>query len=101
MTATKNPTTNLEKGIYYEPAKKRYRVRLYRNNCVHAGGYYHSYLKALDAWKKLKHKLNEIPKDIRHQKTQHPIHRPTIEGLSTALQEEQFRNPKALRIGKK
>lgn len=101
MTKKAPPTTNLEKGIYYEPAKKRYRVRTYKNNCVHFGGYHPTYEKALTAWHEVKKKLTNIPKNPRNVKTIKKAHNPNIEGLGTALKEEKYRNPSAMRVGKK
>jgi len=96
-----DPVTDLPRGIFYEKKKRRYRVRLYRNNCVHFGGYYRSYAEAEAAWEKLKRKLRRIPKLARNAKPEHKIFAPDLHGISKAIKAEKFRNPNSVRVAKK
>ena len=52
----------LPRGIWYEESRKRYRVKLYRNNIPYLGGYFSTLKAALAKHAELKAKLKAIPK---------------------------------------
>jgi nicotinic acid phosphoribosyltransferase len=91
----------LPRGIWYEVKKKRYRVRLYRNNSPFLFGYYPDIHEAIAALAKLRYQLKEIPKLKRNQKEERKLHKPNIAGILQTITEDIFRHPGSKRIAKK
>lgn len=58
----------LPRGVWYEHARKRYRVRLYRNHTTFHAGYFDNEEDALSALESLKHRLASVPKHKRNAK---------------------------------
>ena len=86
------PTT-LPKGIWYEKSRNRYRVKLYKNATPHLAGYFRTPAEALQAYHKLKNKLNKIPKTRKQKKPAFIF--PEKEGiinLFNSIKKEDFNN---------
>ena len=92
---------NLPRGIYYEEKKRRFRVRLYRNNSTFVGGYFPTSELALAAWVALKAKLDAIPKLKRNQKETRRTFLPSIAGIFHTIREDLLRAPGSKRVAKK
>lgn len=57
--------TALPKGIWYEEAKRRYRVRRYHNKVVYGPYYYRTLEAAMTRFEALNEELALIPKEDR------------------------------------
>jgi hypothetical protein len=50
-----------EKGIYYEAARERYRVRLYKHNAIVFRQYFKTYEEAQACWKLVVERVRTLP----------------------------------------
>ena len=64
-----NEVTYLPRGVWYEPSRDRYRVRLYRNHKTYRAGYFDNLEDALKAFEELREMVNKIPKNKRNYRS--------------------------------
>lgn len=82
----------MEKGIWYEAERDRYRVRLYRNNVPYLAGYYPTYPAAVAAWIKLRQKLDTIPKLRKGQRPPKRVYGASTEEIIKSSKQEHDPN---------
>lgn len=90
-------TPQLPRGIWFEEAKNRFRVRLYRNNIAYMGGYFKSLPEAEAALKTLHKKVDAIPKERRDTGRNSQPHSPSMTGQLDALQRSATKDPRITR----
>lgn len=88
-------TKNCPRGIWYEEKKRRYRVRLYRNNIAYLGGYFGDYNIAVKKLAELKLKISAIPK-CRRIIIKEP-YTPSISGHLDAMEKAKALDPRITR----
>lgn len=86
----------LPRGIWFEPAKKRYRVRLYRNRIPFLVGYYYDLNEAEAALEDLRTKLAATPKRRRKPHVRPPPCA-TFRGLAVSIAQDQLDDPTLFR----
>lgn len=80
------------RGIWYESARDRYRVRLYRNKIPYLIGYYDTLDEAKDALDGLRGKLKGIPKRRHNVAARVPCS--TFRGVAQVVHEERALDPR-------
>ena len=78
----------LPKGIWYEEAKNRFRVRKYRNGISYLKGYYRTYGEAEQALAELEAYLDTIPKQ-RKKRESSPAPDPSLSGHAKSIRQRQ------------
>lgn len=77
-------TSSLPKGIYFEAARSRYRVRLWRNKRMYIS-YHATLLEAEQAHAALKALIVRVPKRPRSDAAQAPVPVTSMRGLIKAV----------------
>jgi hypothetical protein len=90
----------LPRGIWFERAKNRYRVRRYRNHVTYLAGYFSTEEEARAALTELDAFLDSIPRERRSSESQSVVHVPVgnFAGVTQSLREEQRINPYSGRV---
>lgn len=84
---------NLPRGVWFEAAKNRYRVRRYRNHITYLAGYYPTAEQAIAALKELDEFLDSIPRERRSSDSTVQVPVGSFSGVVQSLREEQRINP--------
>lgn len=85
-------TEQLPRGIWYEAAKQRFRVRKYHNKVAYLWGYYRTYEEAKEALKELEAYLATIPKERKNRRRK-PVSAPTLGNTANSIRERQATDP--------
>lgn len=78
-------TEKLPRGLWYEPEKQRFRVRLYKNHVAYLKGYYKTLESAMLALEELKAELRKLPSQRRRNGARHAAPAPASDLVSAVL----------------